>query len=163
MLPAVLTTLLTYTVRLPFAPSHTSLAPIHSLECLTRRLPLTLRNVSRPVRNHGAVIVAAECAMSSNPGHTFALRMLTDRADESHVFCMTHEGCLIAQFFFKVTPVDAGHEIMLETRCYRDQRRARLLVRCMAETIINEVPRWRFDFEQHPNLRKYRELVFQGQ
>lgn len=162
MLPPFLSALLTYTVAFP-SPSHVNLTPIHSLECLTKPLPITLHKVWAPVRAHGAVVVAAECTMTSDPAHTFALRMLTSRVDESYVFCMTNDGRPIVDMFFKVTPSETGHELTMQARCYRGQSRARLFIEHVAETIMHEIPLWRFDFVQHPELRKYREFVLQDQ
>lgn len=163
MLPAFLATLLTHTITFPAIPSHEGVARIHSFEYMASRLPLTLSRVFPPVQTRDFAIVAADCAMKNDPNRTFLLRMFTDRADESRVFCMTRDGRPLAELFFKVTPLGMGHELTVQTQCFRGPHRSQTFVRCMAETIVREFPGWRFDFEQNPELRKYREFVLRDQ
>lgn len=164
MLSTLFSAVLIHTAAFPAISHHEGVARIHSFEYMASRLPFTLGTVFPPVQTRNFAIVAADCSMANDPSKTFTLRMFTDRADESHIFCMTKDGRPLAELFFKVTPMGiTGHELTVQTLCYRDPQRARILVRCISETIVRDLSDWRFDFKQNPQLKKYREFVLRDQ
>jgi hypothetical protein len=147
----------------PDAPFMEGVARIQAVELLMKASNLECTHIHPPVKGLGGAVVALDCCTAGRKNQAFRVNVFTDRVDESNIFCMSNHGIPLALMRLKVEMASngVGHSLTMQTKYYRETQRLRNAIHSIAESLGQNAPTWDPAFRQHPDLKKYRDIVFE--